>query len=152
MKTKMGFGEGASPALWGDTVVVNWDQEGANFIVALDTASGRELWRTPRDEGTGWSTPLIVEYNGRRQVIVNATKTVRAYDLATGKELWSCSGQTVNAIPSPVAGGGVVYLTSGFRGSALAGRPPGPGGRSDGHRRHRLEPRPRTPLTCRRHC
>jgi outer membrane protein assembly factor BamB len=119
MKTKMGFGEGASPALWGDKVVVNWDQEGGGFIVALDTASGRELWRTPRDEDTGWSTPLIVEYNGQRQVIVNATKRVRAYDLATGKELWSCSGQTDNAIPSPVAAGGVVYLTSGFRGSAL---------------------------------
>jgi outer membrane protein assembly factor BamB len=104
MKTKMGFGEGASPALWGDTVVVNWDQEGADFIVALDTDSGRELWRTARDEGTGWSTPLITEYNGQRQVIVNATKKVRSYDLATGKELWSCSGQTANAIPSPVAG------------------------------------------------
>ncbi|MGA2659246.1 MAG: PQQ-binding-like beta-propeller repeat protein [Verrucomicrobiota bacterium] len=121
MKTKMRFGEGASPALWGDKVVVNWDQEGADFIVALDTASGQELWRTPRDEGTGWSTPLIVECNGRREVIVNATKKVRAYDLATGKELWSCAGQTVNAIPSPVARGGVVYLTSGFRGSALQG-------------------------------
>jgi outer membrane protein assembly factor BamB len=119
MKTKMGFGEGASPALWGDKVVVNWDQEGDDFIVALDTVSGRELWRTPRDEGTGWSTPLILEYNGQRQVIVNATKKVRSYDLATGKELWSCSGQTVNAIPSPVAAGGLVYLTSGFRGSAL---------------------------------
>jgi outer membrane protein assembly factor BamB len=119
MKTKMGFGEGASPALSGGTVVVNWDQEGGGFIAALDTASGRELWRTPRDEDTGWSTPLIVEYNGQRQVIVNATKKVRAYDLATGRELWSCSGQTANAIPSPVAAGGIVYLTSGFRGSAL---------------------------------
>jgi outer membrane protein assembly factor BamB len=119
MKTKMGFGEGASPALWGDKVVVNWDQEGDDFIAALDTASGRELWRTPRNEGTGWSTPLIVEWNGRPQVIVNATKKVRSYDLSTGKEIWSCSGQTANAIPSPVAAGGVVYLTSGFRGSAL---------------------------------
>ncbi|MGA2174347.1 MAG: PQQ-binding-like beta-propeller repeat protein [Verrucomicrobiota bacterium] len=119
MKTKMGFGEGASPALWGGRVVVNWDQEGEGFIAALDTASGQELWRTPRDEATGWSTPLIVECNGQRQIIVNASKKVRAYDLATGKELWSCSGQTANAIPSPVAARGVVYLTSGFRGSAL---------------------------------
>jgi outer membrane protein assembly factor BamB len=99
--------------------VVDWDQEGEGFIAALDTASGQELWRTPRDEVTGWSTPLIVECNGQRQVIVNASKKVRAYDLATGKELWSCSGQTANAIPSPVAARGVVYLTSGFRGSAL---------------------------------
>jgi outer membrane protein assembly factor BamB len=119
MKTKMGFGEGASPALWGGTVVVNWDQEGDDFIAAFDTGTGRELWRTPRDASTGWSTPLIVDYKGQRQVIVNASKKVRAYDLANGKEIWSCSGQTANAIPSPLSADGIVYLTSGFRGSAL---------------------------------
>ena len=119
MKTRMGFGEGASPALSGDTVVVNWDTEGDDFIVALDKRTGRELWRTPRDEATGWSTPLIVDYNGQKQVVVNATKHVRSYDLATGKEIWSCAGQTANAIPSPVTADGIVYLTSGFRGSAL---------------------------------
>ena len=119
MKTRMGFGEGASPALSGDTVVVNWDTEGDDFILALDKQTGRELWRTPRDEATGWSTPLILEVNGQKQVVVNATKKVRSYDLATGKEIWSCSGQTANAIPSPVAAEGMVYLTSGFRGSAL---------------------------------
>jgi outer membrane protein assembly factor BamB len=119
MNTKMGFGEGSSPALSGDTVVVNWDTEGDDFIVALDKQTGRELWRTPRDEATGWSTPLILDCHGQKQVVVNATKKARAYDLATGTEIWSCSGQTVNAIPSPVAAGGIVYLTSGFRGSAL---------------------------------
>jgi outer membrane protein assembly factor BamB len=60
-----------------------------------------------------------VEYNGQKQVVVNASKKVRSYDLATGKEIWSCSGQTANAIPSPVAAEDMVYLTSGFRGSAL---------------------------------
>ena len=119
MKTKMGFGEGASPALSGDTLVINWDHEGDDFIAAFDKSTGKELWRQPRDEPTGWSTPLIVDFAGRKQVVVNATSKVRSYDLATGKELWSCGGQTANAIPSPVAGGGLVYLTSGFRGSAL---------------------------------
>jgi outer membrane protein assembly factor BamB len=119
MKTRMGFGEGSSPALSGDTVVINWDTEGDDFIAALDKTTGKELWRKPRDEATGWSTPLIVEVNGKKQVIVNATKRVRSYDLATGKEIWSCAGQTANAIPCPVAANGVVYLTSGFRGSAL---------------------------------
>ena len=119
MKTKMGFGEGASPALSGDTVVVNWDHEGDDFLVALDKRTGKEQWRTPRDEGTGWSTPLIVEHDGKRQIVVNATGKVRSYDLTTGKELWSCAGQTANAIPTPVAAGDTVYVTSGFRGSAL---------------------------------
>jgi outer membrane protein assembly factor BamB len=119
MKTKMGFGEGASPALSGDTLVIYWDHEGDDFIAAFDKTTGKELWRQPRDEGTGWSTPLIVDFKGQKQVVVNATGKVRSYDLATGKELWSCGGQTVNAIPSPVAQGDMVYLTSGFRGNAL---------------------------------
>src|SRR5665213_3263017 len=63
MKTRMGFGEGASPALSGNTVVVNWDTEGDDFITALDKQTGKELWRKQRNEATGWSTPLIVEFN-----------------------------------------------------------------------------------------
>ncbi len=119
MRTKMSFGEGASPALHGDTLVVNWDHEGDDFVVALDKRTGKELWRTPRNEGTGWSTPLVVEHGDEAQVVVNATGKVRSYDLGTGKELWSCAGQTVNAIPTPVATADTVYVTSGFRGHAL---------------------------------
>ena len=119
MKTRMGFGEGSSPALCGDTLVIYWDHEGEDFIAAFAKTTGKELWRQPRDEATGWSTPLIVDFKGQKQVIVNATGKIRSYDLATGKELWSCGGQTLNAIPSPVAQGDVVYVTSGFRGNAL---------------------------------
>ena len=119
MKTKMGFGEGASPALSGDTIVIDWDHEGDDFIAAFDKITGKELWRQPRDEATGWSTPVIVEFNGQKQVVLNATGKVRSYDLVTGKELWSCAGQTANAIPSPVTQANIVYVTSGFRGNAL---------------------------------
>jgi outer membrane protein assembly factor BamB len=120
MKTRNAFGEGASPALNGNIVVVNWDDETENdFIVAFDKRTGKELWRTPRKEDTGWATPLIVEFQGKRQVIVNATGKVRGYDLETGKDLWQCGGQTANAIPSPVASSDTVYVTSGFRGSAV---------------------------------
>jgi outer membrane protein assembly factor BamB len=106
-------------ALAGDALIVNWDHEGDSFIVALDKRTGDELWRRQRDEITSWATPLIVEHEGRSQVIVNATGRVRGYDLATGDELWAAGGQTVNVIPSPVYGNGMVFVTSGFRGSAL---------------------------------
>jgi len=120
MQTRNSFGEGASPALRGNTVVVNWDDETDNdFIVALDKRDGKQLWKVPRNEDTTWSTPLTVEHGGKPQAIVNATSKVRSYDLATGRELWSCAGQTANAIPSPVADVDTVYVTSGFRGSAL---------------------------------
>lgn len=120
MQTRNSFGEGGSPALHGNTVVVNWDDETDNdFIVAFDKRDGKQLWKMPRNDDTTWSTPLIVEHGGKAQVIVNATRKVCSYDLATGKELWSCAGQTANAIPSPVADADTVYVTSGFRGSAL---------------------------------
>lgn len=119
MRTRRAFGEGSSPALYGDTLVVNWDHEGDSFIVALDKSTGEEIWRRDRDEITSWSTPLVVSHDGRQQVIVNATGRVRAYDLASGHEIWEVSGMTVNVIPTPVHLDGLVVVTSGFRGNAL---------------------------------
>jgi outer membrane protein assembly factor BamB len=119
MTTKLGFGEGASPALHGDRLVVNWDHEAGSFIVAFDKRTGKEIWRTPRDEKTSWSTPLVVEVGGRAQVITSATDRVRSYDLATGELLWHATGMTANVIPTPVHSDGLVFLTSGFRGNAL---------------------------------
>ena len=120
MRTRNGFGEGASPALDGDTLIVNWDHEDDSFIVALDANTGEERWRTARpDEVTSWSTPLVVEHGGRKQVVVAATGFSRGYDFETGEELWRASGMTVNTIPSPVHRDGVVYLASGYRGNAV---------------------------------
>ena len=119
MRTRNSFGEGSSPALDGNTVVVLWDHEGDDFIVALDKRDGRELWRQTRDEPTGWCTPLIVSHGGRKQVIVNGTNKIRSYDLKDGKLLWECAGQTVNAIPSAVASQDRVFVMSGYRGNAL---------------------------------
>lgn len=119
MRTKNSFGEGSSPALLGQTLVVNWDHEGEDSIVALDAATGKELWRQPRDEETSWATPLIVPHDGQVQVVTSATRKIRSYDLATGRLLWECAGMTANVIPTPVSADGVVYATSGFRGNAL---------------------------------
>jgi outer membrane protein assembly factor BamB len=128
MKTKLSFGEGSSPALFGNAVIVNWDHEGPGFIAAFDKETGNELWRTSRDEVTSWSTPVVIEHNGKSQVVVAATHKVRSYDLTDGKLLWECAGLTTNAIPTPVAGNGLVYATTGFRGSVmLAIRPEGSG-------------------------
>ncbi len=119
MRTRLSFGEGASPVLHGNALVVNWDHEDQDFLVALDKKTGKELWRAERDEPTSWATPIVVTSGGKPQVIVNATNRVKSYDLATGKVLWEASGMTTNVIPSPVSAGGMVYLMSGFRGSAL---------------------------------
>lgn len=118
-QTRNGFGEGATPALWGDTLVVPWDHEGDDFIVALDKHTGNERWRQTRDEPTCWSTPLIVPQGGQAQVIACGTNRVISYDLATGRPLWELEGLTANVIPTGVASGDTAFLTSGFRGSKL---------------------------------
>lgn len=119
METRMGFGEGTSPTLYGDTVIVNWDHEGQSYIVAFDKKTGEQRWKTDRDEATSWATPLVVTAKGRPQVIASATNRIRGYDLGTGDTLWQCSGLTMNVIPSPFERDGLAYFASGFRGSAL---------------------------------
>ena len=119
MKTRMGFGEGSSPVLYRDKIIINWDQEGQSFIAVLDKNTGAEFWRVDRDERTSWSTPLVLRHNGQDQVITSATNRVRSYDLATGEVIWECGGMTLNVIPSPVSAGDLVYVASGFRGNAL---------------------------------
>ncbi len=115
------FGEGSTPALHGNTIVVVWDHLNGDgsFVVALDKRDGKELWRVPRAEIDTWSTPLILEVNGKPQAIVQAMERIRSYDLATGAVVWEGEGLTMNAIPSPVHEDGLVVLMSGFRGNDL---------------------------------
>jgi outer membrane protein assembly factor BamB len=119
MQTRNGFGEGSSPALYGNRLIVPWDHEGQSAIYCLDAESGETIWEARRDESTAWATPLVIEHGGRTQVVTNATNRSRSYDLNTGELLWECGGQTANAIPSPVSAGNLVYCMSGFRGSAV---------------------------------
>lgn len=119
MQTRNDFGEGSSPALYENKLIINWDHEGDSFLVVLDKNTGEEIWRRDRDEITSWSTPVVVEHGSTPQIVVNATGRVRGYDLETGDVLWESDGMTVNTIPSPVYDDGMVYVTSGFRGSAL---------------------------------
>jgi outer membrane protein assembly factor BamB len=119
MKIAMGFGEGSSPTLYRNMLIVNWDNEDGSFITALDKSSGKTLWKEPREERTSWSTPLVIEKDGKAQVVVAATSKIRSYDAESGKLNWECGGLTRNVIPSPVADSEMVYCTSGFQGNAL---------------------------------
>jgi len=113
------FGEGSTPALYKDRLFYVWDHQKESFIVALDKRTGEELWRVKRDEIDTWATPLVVERNGITQVIVPGMNRVRSYDAANGRIVWETAGLTMNPIPSPVYGDGMVFLTSGFRGNSL---------------------------------
>lgn len=109
------MGEGASPALYKDRLIVNWDHYGEDFIVALEASTGRELWRTERDERISWTTPLIVEEAGRVHVITVAEKWIQSYDLSNGDLIWKAASTRYGNISSPVAGDGIVYVGSGLQ-------------------------------------
>jgi len=119
MQTLHGHGEGSSPALHGNTLIINWDHEGQSFVAAFDKRTGEQRWRVARDEVTSWATPLALKHNGKPQVIVSGTNRVRSYDLATGKVIWECGGLSRNVVASPVAGDGMVYTTSSYDKKAM---------------------------------
>ena len=80
-------------------MIVNWDHQEGSFIICLDAKTGETRWKVDRDETTTWATPLVVDYNGRTQVIVHGAKRVRSYDLKTGELIWACGGQAPAPFP-----------------------------------------------------
>ncbi|HMZ18889.1 MAG TPA: PQQ-like beta-propeller repeat protein [Blastocatellia bacterium] len=115
LRMRLQFGEGTAPALHGDLLIHPYDHEGSSFVVALDKRTGKEVWRAPRNEQSSWSTPLIVDHKGKKQVLVSATNKVRAYEPETGKLIWECAGLGANVIPQPVQHNDTVLVMSGFR-------------------------------------
>lgn len=113
------FGEGSSPALYKDTLVIIWDHEGQSFITALNANTGESKWKVERDEASTWLTPLIVEYDGKVQIIINGMNRARGYDLSNGEVIWECGGQASNPVPTAVLHGDLVFCMTGHRGSAL---------------------------------
>jgi outer membrane protein assembly factor BamB len=94
--------------------VVNWDHEGRSFVAALDKRTGEPRWQVDRDEKTSWASPIVVEHEGKPQVIVSGTNRLRGYDLATGRVLWQCGGLASNIVATPVAGDGYVFAGSSY--------------------------------------
>ncbi|MBT3384431.1 MAG: PQQ-like beta-propeller repeat protein [Prolixibacteraceae bacterium] len=119
MKKHMSFGEGSSPFLYKDKLFILWDHEGESILYALDKNTGKDIWKLERDERTSWSSPFVVEINGRTQVITSATTNIRSNDFETGELIWTSTGLTRNVIPNPIYEDGMLFVMSGFRGSAL---------------------------------
>ena len=121
MQTLHAHGEGSSPVLYRGALIVNWDHEGDSFLYAFDKHTGKQLWKTPRDEKTTWATPLVVEVEGNPQVVIGATKHLRGYDLATGKVIWECAGLTDNVVSSPVQWRDMIIAGSSYDRRAMVG-------------------------------
>src|SRR5579863_96102 len=126
------FGTGASPALFGDMLLIVNDNEKQQFIAAFDTKTGKPVWRTNRDlaakgdgppRRSGWVTPFVWKNPQRTEVVTVGPGVAVSYD-AAGKELWRLSDMSEIPIPSPFAYDGLLYVNGG-RGKGLYAIKPG---------------------------
>ncbi|MDX2430576.1 MAG: PQQ-binding-like beta-propeller repeat protein, partial [Bacteroides sp.] len=108
-KTLHDWGTGSSPVIYNEKLYVQVDNEENSFLVALDAASGDEIWKASRDEKTNYSTPMIWENSQRKELIVGG-KTARSYDLLTGEVFWELKVPGHYNIPGPVADDDYIYL------------------------------------------
>ncbi len=115
-KTFWDYGAAASPVVHGDQVIMVYDNLEESYIAAYDTKSGKEKWRTARDETKSWATPFVWETPSRTEIVVPGKLKNRSYDLG-GKVLWEMDGRMSSlVIPSPFASYGLLYITSGYVG------------------------------------
>jgi outer membrane protein assembly factor BamB len=121
------WGVSACPILVDDMVIQNCDADVDASIVALDKRTGRDIWRTKRPDNRGWSTPILVEAGGRREIVVNSHTGVRAYDPATGRELWFCKSFNGRGEPTVTPAGDVLCVVNGLSGDFYSVRPGGEG-------------------------
>lgn len=119
MHSKHGHGEGTTPVLHDNKLIVNWDHEDQSFIVAFNAKDGSQAWRKQREEVTSWSSPIIATVAGKAQVIVAGSQRVRGYDLQTGNVVWECGGLSNNVCATPVVENGIVVVGSSYEKKAM---------------------------------
>ncbi len=117
-KMRYGWGTASSPALQGERLIIVNDNEEQAEVLALDTQTGKELWRVDRDEKSNWATPFLWQNPQRTELITCGSRAVRSYDL-DGKLLWSLQGMSSIAIPTPFTGDGLLFVTSGYVGDKV---------------------------------
>jgi outer membrane protein assembly factor BamB len=117
-KVRNGWWHASSPVLHGDRVYVVNDNDEQSFIAAFNKKSGQEVWRVTRDEGSNWTSPFVWENDRRTEIVTAGTQKIRSYDM-NGTLLWTLTGMSSIDIPTPVAGHGLLFVTSGYPGDQL---------------------------------
>ncbi|MEM7352789.1 MAG: PQQ-binding-like beta-propeller repeat protein [Acidobacteriota bacterium] len=107
------WGFASSPILDDGKVILQADIHEGAFLAAYDVETGRELWKTPRDEVSGWATPLVYRDGEHAEIITNAP-TIRGYALETGQELWHLRPNSEQVVPAPITAHGLIYVTTGY--------------------------------------
>ncbi len=116
------WGPASSPIIWKDLVFLQVDTQTDSFLLALDVATGKTVWKTDRDELPSWGTPTVITTAAGDELVTNASNYIRGYDPRTGKELWRLGGSSKITAPTPLlvsagsdAAEGLIIVSSGRR-------------------------------------
>jgi outer membrane protein assembly factor BamB len=107
------WGPASSPIIWNNLVILQCDTQSDSFLLALDAATGKTVWKTDREEIPSWGTPTIATTSSGPQLVTNASNFIRGYDPKTGKELWRLGGSSKITAPTPVFADDLFVVVSG---------------------------------------
>ncbi len=137
------MGPGSSVILFNSMLIFNVDGADQQYVIALNKATGRTIWKTTRSVDysgvhkycrKAFSTPHVVQVNGQFQLISPGAKGIIAYDVHTGDELWKVRHNGWSIVPRPLAGQGLVFVVTDYDHPELwALRPDGRGDVTDTH-------------------
>lgn len=138
LKYQMQHGNGGSPIIVDDKLVIICDGRGSNFIVALDRNTGKIVWKTERNvtgrKKFSFATPLLITVNGKKQIVAPGTDVISGHSPEDGKEIWHLDYTGYSVIPRPIYSHGLIFVTTSYdRPSLLAIRPDGKGDVTDTH-------------------
>lgn len=107
------WGPASSPIIWNGLVLLQVDTQADSFVLALDAATGKTVWKTDREEIPSWGTPTVITTASGDELVTNASNFIRGYDPRTGRELWRLGGSSKITAPTPIEAGGVIVVASG---------------------------------------
>jgi hypothetical protein len=96
------WGTASSPIIWNNLVILQCDTQDDSFLLALDANTGKQVWKTDRDELPSWGTPTLAQTPNGPELVTNASNYIRGYDPRTGKELWKLGRSSKITAPTPL--------------------------------------------------